>query len=296
MTQTGVSFESEITDESARQALRQIGIPPCPAVVLALVEEANRPEVDFRKLARLIGSDVGLAAAVLNLANSPFFGLSAKALSIQQALAVLGLRNLMKMVYAVTLRQGLGQNSQVAMERFWDRSAYKPIVVALLAARLSRVPADDAYAFGLFHDMGIAVLLQQLDGYRNTLARANGSSQPFTRIEDESHRINHAMVGATMAREWHLPNNVCWAVFYHHNLRMFEHPTDYATQEVRDLIAIAMMSEFLVASFLGRPEEAEWRDKGCLALGHFGLTAEDMERLREEVAPKLEEARAYRTA
>lgn len=296
MAQADVSFESEITDESALQALKAIGIPPCPAVVLALQGEAAKSDADFRHLARLAGSDVGLAAAVLKLANSPFFGLSGKVLSIQQALSVLGLRNLLKIVYTVTLRQSLEQGGKVRMDRFWDRSAYKPIVVVALAKRLSKVSADDAYAFGLFHDMGIAALLQQIDGYRETLARANASSQPFTRIEDDRHRVNHAMAGAMLAREWMLPNGVCWAIFYHHNLRMLDRPTEHATPEVRDLIAIAMMAEYLVADFLQRPAEAEWRDKGCLALGHFGLTAEDMARLAQEVAPALDEARVYRAA
>lgn len=296
MAPNEIDFESEITDEAALHALKAIGIPPCPSVVLALQGEAAKADADFRHLARLIGGDVGLAAAVLKLANAPFFGLSGKVLSIQQALTVLGLRNLLKIVYTITLQQGLGQGGKVRMERFWDRSAYKPIAVVTLARRLSQVSADDAYVFGLFHDMGIAALLQQLDGYRETLSRANASSQPFTRIEDDKHRVNHAMAGARLAREWMLPNDVCWAIFYHHNFKLFDQPTEYATPQVRDLIAIATMTEYLVASFLGRPVEAEWRDRGCLALAHFGLTAEDLERLAEEATPALEEARAYRSA
>lgn len=287
------AFEVEWSDQGVREVLESITIPPCPAVVHVLLGQARRPEVDVRLLAGTIGADVGIAAAVLQAANAPFFGMRGRATTIAQALAVIGVRNLIKIVYGVMLGQGLGGGRAATLERFWDRSHYLPIAVAALARRLSRVDGDDAYTYGLFHDMGIAVLMQEFVDYRATLAAANAAPGHFTRIEDERHRVNHAMVGAMFAREWLLPPELCWAVFYHHHPQIFERPTEYATDAVLDLIALGRVAEHLVARFLGRPDDPEWALSGVAMLARFGLDADGAEPLGDEVRPMLDEARAY---
>lgn len=287
------AFAAELSDQGVREVLESITIPPCPSVIHTLLEQARRPEVDARLLAGLIGADVGVAAAVLQAANAPFFGMRGRATSVAQALAVIGLRNLMKIVYGVMLGQGLGGGRAATLERFWERSRYLPIATAALARSLSRVDADEAYTYGLFHNMGIPVLMQEFVDYRATLVAANAAPEGFTRVEDERHRVNHAMVGAIFAREWRLPSALCWAVFYHHNPQIFGHPTEYATDEVLDLIALGRIAEHLVAGFLGRPDDPEWILAGKAMLARFGLDATDAEPLGEGIWPMLEESRAY---
>jgi HD-like signal output (HDOD) protein len=84
---------------------------------------------------------------------------------------VLGSRVLSSLVAGFALRSSI--NGPVRLDRFWDSS----IRVAQLAARLTKefrgVAADHAYTFGLFHDCGIAVLLQRFPDYRDTLQLAN---------------------------------------------------------------------------------------------------------------------------
>jgi HD-like signal output (HDOD) protein len=294
MDSDAIPILAEISDQSVLEVLEDIAIPACPEVVLALIDESRKPDADLRGLARLVGADVGIAASVLQMANAPFFGLRNKAQSLPQALSVLGLRNLLKMVYGVMLNGQMRQGDAATLERFWDRSGYKSIALAAMAKRLSQVDTDQAYTFGLFYDMGIAMLLQEFDDYRDSLVKANATALTFTRVEDERHRVNHAMAGATLAREWKLPVDVCWAVFYHHNFRILENPTEYATPAVCDLIALGVLAEHVVAMFLQRPDEAEWQGPGQIALAHFGLGEDDIAELAAALAPELEEARAYR--
>ncbi|MBI1906678.1 MAG: HDOD domain-containing protein [Rhodocyclales bacterium] len=296
MNSDAIPLMAEISDQSVLEVLEDIAIPACPEVVLALIDESRRPDADLRGLARLVGADVGIAASVLQMANAPFFGLRNKAQSLPQALSVLGLRNLLKVVYGVMLSGRMQQGSAASLERFWDRSGYKSIALASLAKHLSRVDADQAYTFGLFYDMGIALLLQEFADYRDSLVKANGAALTFTRVEDDRHRVNHAMAGAMLAREWKLPADVCWAVFYHHNFRVLETPTEYATPAVCDLIALGVLAEHAVARFLDRPDEIEWQGPGEVACAHFGLGGDDVAELCSALTPELEEARAYRGA
>ena len=68
-------------DHEAERIVKQIGIPPCPAILTQLLQEMRADEPDFKQIGKLIAGDVGLAAALLKLVNSPFYGLATPASS-----------------------------------------------------------------------------------------------------------------------------------------------------------------------------------------------------------------------
>ena len=287
-------FDADLTDEAAVETLKEISVPPCPEIIAELLEEARREDIDFIRISRLITGDVALAAAVLKSANSPFFALRRKVQSVQQAVAVLGLRNLLKIIYGVALKQSLGGADAPALARFWDRSNYNAVVSAYLAGRLPGLSTDDAYTFGLFHDAGIAILMQKFPDYRQTLMQANAAPLAFTAAEDERHHTNHVVVGALLARGWYLPDQVVWAIRYHHEADLYARPRRHATPDVCLLVAVRLISEHIVARFLGYPDDAEWEHGKEAALGHLGWFEEDIDDLARGLAVDLREIQAYR--
>lgn len=287
-------LDIDVTDNAVRDTINSIAIPSCPMVIARLVEAIRQDAADLKTLAQLISTDVGLAASVLRLANSPFFKLPTKAQTIQAAVSVLGLRNLVRIAYNVTLHQSLGRSSNVAMERFWSRSAYKPIAAASLASILSTRSADDAYTFGLFCDAGIAVLMQRFANYKETLSLANRSSDQFTRAEDDRHNINHAIVGAVLAHQWHLPSDVYRAIGHHHDFRIFEATPTTATDGFLDLVALGVVADFIVSRFLTVEQDVEWHSAAPIVTGYLGITLPQLDDLHQAIRPELEEARQYR--
>lgn len=287
-------FDADLSDEVAAETLRNISVPPCPEIIVELLGEARREDIDFIRISRLITGDVALAAAVLKSANSPFFALRRKMQSVQQAVAVLGLRNLLKIVYSVVLKQSLGGVDAPPMARFWERSNYNAVVSAYLAGRLPGVSSDDAYTFGLFHEAGISILMQKFPDYKQTLMQANATSLAVTAIEDERHHTNHVIVGALLARNWYLPDQVVWAIRYHHETAIFTAPRKHAAPDVCLLVAIRLISEHIVARFLNYPDDAEWEHAKEAALGHLGWFEDDIDDLARGLAVDLREIQAYR--
>ena len=289
-------FDADLSEEVAAETLRNISIPPCPDVIVELLGEAEREDIDFIRISRLITGDVALAAAVLKSANSPFFALRRKVQSVQQAVAVLGLRNLLKIVYGVVLRQSLGGEGSPPLPRFWERSNYNAVVSSYLAGRLPGLATDDAYAFGLFHDAGIAILMQKYAGYRQTLVLANATPAGVTAVEDEHHPTNHAIVGTLLARGWYLPEAVVWAIRYHHEPSIFTEPRRHATPDVCLLVALHFVSEHIVARFLGHADDAEWDHAREAALACLGWFESDVDDLTRGLAVDLREIQSYRAA
>lgn len=294
MSKPAAIFDADLSDEAAAGTLENISIPPCPEIVVELLDETRQDEVDFIKISRLITGDVALAASVLKTANSPFFSLRHKVQSVQQAVSVLGLRNLLKIIYGVVLKESLGGKGAPSLEGFWDRSNYNAVVSSCLAARLRGVSPDDAYTFGLFHDAGLAVLVQKFPDYKQTLLLANAMPSGVTAIEDERYHTNHVIIGALLGRNWYLPEHVVWAIRYHHEYSIFSTPRQRATPEVCLLVAIRLLSEHIVARFLNYPDEPEWEHAKEVALSHLGWFEDDIDDMARGMEEDLNEIRAYR--
>ncbi len=285
--------QAQIGTDLAAEILKSIHIPPCPAVVLALMEEVRKDHCDFARLVKLISGDVGLAASMLKTANSPFFGLSKKVGSVQVAVSVLGLKNLMQIVTGSALQKALA-GEKLTMERFWDRSNATAVVAAHLARKLHGVSREDAYAVGLFHDCGIPILMQRFPDYKEKLAAANRSAELVITIEDESYSTNHAVVGSMLARNWFLPEHIGQAILVHHDRDIFAPASDRVSPTVCALVATAMVAEHIAVTSMGGRDDAEWQVIGEAAQEYLGLSAEDMNEHTEEALAELEEIRGYR--
>ena len=65
-------------------------LPALPAVALELLNTLSGSDPDVTTLARRIAQDQAIAARVLRVANSPFYGLQSRVGSIHDAVVVLG--------------------------------------------------------------------------------------------------------------------------------------------------------------------------------------------------------------
>ena len=279
------------------RVLGNIVIPPCPRIVLAMVEEARSDEPDFMKLDKLISGDMGLASAVIKTANSPYYGLNHKVLAVKSALHVLGLGSVTNIVTLLALRNALSAPGQAAdpfWDQFWDRTNYHAIACARLARQLRFISMDGAYTFGLFNDCGIPVLVQRFANYKETLQQASTSDWPLIEFENERYQTTHALVGSALARSWHLPDLVCNAIADHHNFDLFEQGSSSSQGDVAALAAISLIADYLVNDFLGTRQDSEWQRQGAQALDYLGLDEDELYENRTEIFDELQETQAYR--
>ena len=279
--------------EKVSQVLVNIVIPPCPKVVLALVQEAHHEDPDLLKLDKLLSGDVGLAAAVIKTANSPYYGLSRKVQAVKQALLVLGIRAVTNIVTQLALQKALAVPA-ASLDRFWDRTNYHAIVCARLARYVRFVSAEGAYTFGLFNDCGMPILIQRFPDYKETLKLANGADRPFVAVENERHNTSHALVGSILAHSWQLPEIICKAIRDHHCMELLYEKTSEAQGDVGALAAISLIADYVVNDFLGVPQEAEWNQHGAQAMAFLGFGVEELSEIKLDITDELEEARSYR--
>ncbi|MFA6444676.1 MAG: HDOD domain-containing protein [Sterolibacterium sp.] len=268
-------------------AIRNIGIPPCPAILEQINAEMRKDEPDLNYLTRIIGSDVGISAGLITIANSPFFGLRRHVRSVNEALMLLGLSVASRALAGLILQKAFPNPPR--LERFWHASANIARVSGWLAQQdhnRTKIRAEDAYTLGLFRDSGIPLLLKRFDHYYEVLKQANEERElGFIAVEDSSCSTNHAMVGGLLAQGWWLPEDIWMAIRHHHDYPQLARGSESAlSPATKGLIATALLAEHLVQHHIDLAHTEEWHKGGPVCLEALDLTAEDLDQLYAESA------------
>ena len=278
----------EVLDREAEQIVKDIGIPPCPAILTKLMKEMRGDDPDFVKLGKLISGDVSLGAAMLKTVNSPFYGLHAKATSVQQAMALVGLRNVAELVTGLLLRQAFPGGTSDKMDEFWEISSGIAEINALLARQFKHIDRDGAHTYALFRDCGMLAMMQRFKGYKPVLPGAEESSDCSATVSEEKrYEMNHARIGCQMAKTWLLPDDICQAVLRHHDYTELQ--ADGAGIPAASLqhIALTLAAESIyVKQELGLTS-TEWARGGAFALDQLGITQAELDDLANTLQTEL---------
>ena len=267
--------QSEIAAAALDDIVKSLTIPPQPIVVQQMQTEMGKQEPDVRKAAQIVSQDVGLTVAVLKAVNSPIYGVGRKLESVDQAVSLIGLRQLSNLVTAISLRTAIVGHPD-ALTTFFDSSSKRAYAMAKMAREMHGIEAPDAQTFGLFCDVAIPLLAMRFPNYMDTLRIASNEKQlSFTDIEHRAHHTDHALIGALMAKTWGLPEPVCLAIRLHHDYRIFLDAK--VPREIYTLVALGLIAEAAIQRHTDGSPSNEWRKGGDFVAGALVLSPEEIE-------------------
>lgn len=271
---------SALSNTDIDRLLKGITIPPRPDLLVGLEAELQQDSPDLIRVADLVAKDVGTSALVLKTLNSPLFALRQKVSNLRQAVQLLGLRNVRSLVTGLMLRNALGGGRR--LDRFWESAERVASINAYLCSLLPKMPREEAYAFGLFHDCGIPVLMERFDDYIETLKQSGASDRLVTEIEEERHATNHTVIAYMLARSWGLSPLICDAILNHHNLDLLF--DDSGTQpQTATLVALNALGEHLNDAAMRMRQDRQWEKYGERALEFLGISPLELDEITEEV-------------
>lgn len=203
---------------SAEVLSRLCELPPFQGVAIRVMQVSSLEDVDFRKLAGLLGSDPAFSAALLRIANSALFSLRSPVETVLQAATLVGIETLKSMAVTVAARSYFGDTlTRAHVRRCWTHS----IASAMLAQSLASdwdMPADRAYTAAMLHDIGRLALLRAYPStYEPLLERR------FHRIGDSLLEetavagMTHCAAAGALMRVWCFPGDVVLAAESHHS-------------------------------------------------------------------------------
>lgn len=213
-----------ITNDLEDLVDRTVSIPTIPTILLEINDVLLSEQGSAREAAEIIERDPAIAAKVLRLVNSPFYGLRSSVSNINLACSVLGLQTIKNLVVQATILDRF--SSGPALEEFdvewlWDHSFKTATAARMLVEAMpgkASLNKDDAYTCGLIHDVGKMVLLQSAPApFASALRASKGNQLPLSDTEAEIFGFNHAHVVGLLAKRWKLPEHLQVAAISHHS-------------------------------------------------------------------------------
>ncbi len=191
-----------------------------PVVANNVIQITNNPKSSALEVAKAISQDAALTSRILKMANSAMYGFPQKITTINHAIVILGFANIRNLVLAASIYDMFAPNGQPQLfDRvgFWEHSLACGITSKLLAKRLGIKNIEEAFIWGLLHDLGKIVL----DTYFHTdfagvIKLVEEKNILIRDAEMEVLGYDHAEVGGIVAGNWNLPQTLIKVIRFHH--------------------------------------------------------------------------------
>ena len=245
------------------QAMEEL--PSHPTVALRVLWLVDDPSSDVARLAKTVELDPLLAARLIRISNSAYYSLRTPVTNVPRAIAALGFATVRSL--AASAACGLTDEDTAVEGDFWSHAAAVANAAQLVAPRYG-VPPSDAFALGLLHDLGEALLHQAAPAAWSQLG-----ARPTAERELELFGITHAEAGARVLEAWKFPAPFCEAIAnHHHNLSPRETPLTQCLIAA-ELVASLAVGEMTIAR----------GDAARLVLGLDGIEGEPLDRIISRV-------------
>ncbi len=195
---------------------RTCELPPLPAVAMRALSLAKDPETEAGELSRVVASDAALSARVLRISRSVLYARRHPPRSLKEAVLTVGFQALRKILIAACAR-AMFEKSDAVTESLWNHA----LATALACEEVSQdfQVGDRGWGFvcGLLHDIGKQILHMGSEAAFHEVWRrvANGEGT-FVELESGLFGLEHALIGASLASQWGLDDDLAEGILFHH--------------------------------------------------------------------------------
>jgi HD-like signal output (HDOD) protein len=217
----------------------EVKLPEVPSVVFELNEIIADPLSSSADIARLVNQSPSLAALLLKIVNSAFYGFRSKVDSISRAVVMIGSKEISNLALGITIMEAFKDIPRQVMDvtSFMEHSLGCGIVARILAAYANITATEQLFVSGLLHDIGRLVVCRYFPkamGY--ILADARRANMPVMQSERTVAGKPHTQIGKKLIQKWKLPYALENNVLYHHNPTASPNPEAAAVVQMADII------------------------------------------------------------
>jgi HD-like signal output (HDOD) protein len=261
---------------AAEATAGQIQIPCFPDVAVRIRRVLADDNCDVAQVARVVGAEPGLAARLLQMANSAALSPGrARVTELRSAIARIGFAHVRTASLSYAMEQIRNASSlaliRAPLNELWDRSVRVASMAYVAARSWTSVSADRALLAGMMHAMGRVYILTRSADHPGLFANAAA----YQRIVAEW----HAPIAKLVLESWDIAPDIVEAVEHFEQL---DRP-NAGPPDLTDVLTIAT----LLVSFGSNPEALEAQLAGTSASRRIGLTQASVAKVLEESAAEL---------
>ncbi|MCJ7602310.1 MAG: HDOD domain-containing protein [Desulfobulbaceae bacterium] len=139
-------------------------------------------------MARSSLDDTALAAKVLRLANSAFYGLQKQVTTLNKAVMILGFNTVKNLALSVSIYSLFKERpgSPIDVKGLWLHSLGCAVAAKIIAENLNKKLGEDAFLFGILHDIGKIIIINAMpQDYEKILLLIQERQMPEGDVEME---------------------------------------------------------------------------------------------------------------
>jgi putative nucleotidyltransferase with HDIG domain len=204
-----------------QELLKEIkNLEPIPAVANQLLALVDKPDSSMEDIANVIQYDPVLTASVLAACNSAHYGLKNPAESIKDAINMMGIDAVVSLVVVKSGAKALsGSQEGYGLEGgdLWRYSISSAIIAKLVAKRMGLKNKSTIFTSALLKDIGKIVLESHVSGVSKKIKYLVEEKQfSFREAEKKILGIDHAELGAMIAKMWNFSPKMVNIIKHHH--------------------------------------------------------------------------------
>ncbi|MBU5638622.1 HDOD domain-containing protein [Geomonas sp. Red69] len=193
-------------------------LPTIPIVAIKVMELIESENATAEELAKIVSSDPAVAARVLKISNSSFYGCRRQIQTLSSAIVVLGFSTLRSLVVAASVKQ-VYKPYGLTEKMLWEHSFAAGLAARIIARRTRAANEEEAFLAGLFHDIG-KIIMNTLDRdkFQEVMQHCYNEGITFGQAEKGVYPFTHDEVGAYVIKKWNFPEILTTAILQHHQL------------------------------------------------------------------------------
>lgn len=202
-------------------------LPPLPRTIDRLRAIIDDPKSSLSDVANLLSQDPSASAKLLSLTNSAAFSFSRQVRNVQEAVALLGLRQTYETILSASAVDFFKRAPFFDHDLYW-KDAMECASIATIIAEMANVSTQDGvFAAGIMHDIGRIALAWIAPERYAKVDQCEGANRMIN-SERETFMVAHPEVGYMLATNWGLPEQIAAAIRFHHSYEMATEPGETA--------------------------------------------------------------------
>lgn len=192
-------------------------LPPAPQILPKLMKLLASTDSSFDDIVQLVSLDLSLAAQVLRLSNSAYYGLATKTYDLEDAIQRVGFQEVYKMIALICSKQLMDHEHELfnlGKGELWRYSLGAAIVMGKLAPEYEMVPTT-AYTIGLLHTIGKIAINSAAPGiYKDVFKKISTENLTLAKAEREVLGFDNAQVASFFLKKWDFTTEIYWPIEY----------------------------------------------------------------------------------
>jgi putative nucleotidyltransferase with HDIG domain len=205
-------------------------LSPASNVAVSVLGFIDRDDIGAADIALVASADPVLAARIMRMANSAFYGMGGRVSKLNTAISLLGLTTVRSIAVSAVIT-----NVASISPDDWLHAVESAAACSMLSVRYG-ADSGTAFSLGMLHDLGRALLREfDTNGYAAIEGLTNKqfttySQDSMKQAEFERYGTTHTSLGATILRSWSFPEELCSAISSHHDESAFPSPLELTLQ------------------------------------------------------------------